>query len=186
MQKKTIIISSIIILTAILLLILTYVIVQSSKGDKDNLLTLASFDGASKKSREGNLVNWENPNGVVVIKNIFSGYPAQIENNIPVRINLYSSEEYEITYEYNGDYFNVVLLDMGYSKTRLEAESKLKEILGVDNTNFCRLPIEFYRAIDLEKMYRPGEALNFNASFCEDSIPLDEQFNEEVTTSSFR
>ncbi len=124
---------------------------------------------APEKLQNSAKVTFQTPKGDVLVNNFFRGY-TRTQGTSYTPIILAKSAAYNETYNFEGNYFGIVLILKPVVQYRQQAEQAFIQALGINQIDACKLPVLLQISSSIDNQL--GGNLNFGLSFCPDSVNI--------------
>lgn len=119
--------------------------------------------------QNGDYVIFQTPTGSVSIKNIFKEVIVNA-NGATQPIILNQNEFYTVSYNFEGNYFGIVLNQKPVAQYRPLAEQDLLDSLGISKQDSCKLPVT--ETVPLSVDDQNGGNINYGLSYCPNGLPM--------------
>lgn len=128
-----------------------------------------SGEGGSASTPQTDKLTFQTTTGEVEMNNFFL-YPKSTQNEYDEIITFAKNNDFHVFYNFDGNYFEIDILNLKTKSTsREKAEFALLNVLGINETDACKLPID----VLLQNPYtKQTDSVNYGLSFCPGSLLL--------------
>lgn len=140
-----------------------------TQGNLYNPSTTAGTGPNTNPTPQTDKLTFQTTAGDVQMENFFL-YPKSTQNEYDEIITFAKNNDFHVFYNFDGNYFEIDILNLKTKSTAREnAEFALMNVLGINETDACKLPID----VLLQNPYtQQTDSVNYGLSFCPGSLLL--------------